>query len=230
MKTLFIGIIIILCGIVILFNQMDLLSDEVSDVLISWQMLLIAIGIINLYFHKGRTSGYILIAVGAFFLLPKFVDTEEGFFWTYWPILLILIGIMIIIRHLPANRRAEPFKGQSEPLDEGYLDDFNLFSGGKKVLHNQKFRGGRSTSIFGGSEIDLRFSELADGPVVLEIFCLFGGSEIIVPPDWKIQNNVTSIFGGFSDSRKYNEADNLLNNKILSVKGTVLFGGCEIKS
>jgi hypothetical protein len=57
---------------------------------------------------------------------------------------------------------------------------------------------------------------------------LFGGSNLIVPDDWKVKSEVVSILGGFSDKRLI--VPNPDTEKTLLVKGVVIFGGLELKS
>lgn len=110
-----------------------------------------------------------------------------------------------------------------------YIDETNIFSGSEKKIISQNFRGGKITSIFGGSEIDLSSSHLAEGTNVLEVFYMFGGSSISVPADWVVVNKVTSILGGFSDKRNVNPTPTSGSGKILIIQGFVMFGGGEIK-
>ena len=63
-RTLGIGLLIILAGLAILFHRLNVFSPQVDDIIISWQMLLIVIGVWNLFFTQSRVAGIILIAVG----------------------------------------------------------------------------------------------------------------------------------------------------------------------
>ena len=56
---------------------------------------------------------------------------------------------------------------------------------------------------------------------------MFGGVEIIVPEDWKVNQQVTAIFGGFSDDRSKVSQE---GNKPVHISGFVMFGGCEMKN
>jgi hypothetical protein len=58
---------------------------------------------------------------------------------------------------------------------------------------------------------------------------VFGGSEIIIPADWSVRSEMTSIFGGLEDNRIKRASDDS-PEKILILKGTCVFGGVEIKS
>ena len=112
--------------------------------------------------------------------------------------------------------------------EEGYINETNIFSGSKHRVVNQVFKGGRVSNIFGGTEIDLTQATLAEGRNELIIECIFGGVTLIVPSDWKVVLNMSSIMGGFSDKRMYIKESS--DSRILIVKGTAIFGGGEIKS
>ncbi len=115
--------------------------------------------------------------------------------------------------------------------DTEFIEDVAIFSGTSKRIVTNNFRGGSMTAIFGGSELDLTRSRLAPGKNYLNVFFMFGGSEIIVPSDWNIVLEATPIFGGFSDERYVARPVNINeNDSVLYIKGLVIFGGAEIKS
>ena len=72
-------------------------------------------------------------------------------------------------------------------------------------------------------------TKLADGVVELEVFALFGGWNLVVPPTWQVKSEVVAIFGGISDKRMIAHDSVRDNTQKLLVKGVVLFGGGEIK-
>jgi predicted membrane protein len=226
-RTLGVGIIIILAGLVIILHQARMLPPNVDRVLFSWQMLLVAIGVFNLFSSQSKVFGYILIAVGGFFMLPLLFTLPYNFSRNFWPVILILVGLFIIFRHGINRKNTFQPKIGDDKLD--YLDEFNIFSGSDKKIAVKGFRGGRITSVFGGSEIDFREAELSSDRNVIEVFYLFGGSSIKVPSDWNVVNKVTAIFGGFTDKRKTltPQADD--PSKTLIITGTVMFGGGEIQ-
>ena len=88
----------------------------------------------------------------------------------------------------------------------------------------------KKTAIFGGSEINLSRCKLAEGKNIIDVFMIFGGSNIVVPPDWSIKIDVLSIFGGFSDKRQNFTDESKKENKELYIKGLAIFGGGEIKN
>ena len=86
-------------------------------------------------------------------------------------------------------------------VSDNFIDLFTFMGGGKRKITSDNFMGGKVTSIFGGSELDLTAAKIQNQECVLDIFTMFGGSEIVVPNDWDVRVDVTSIFGGFDDKR-----------------------------
>ena len=64
----------------------------------------------------------------------------------------------------------------------------------------------------------------------IEVFAMFGGWTLVVPPTWQVKTDVISIFGGISDKRMIGPENVRDNTQQLVVKGLVMFGGGEIKS
>jgi predicted membrane protein len=223
------GLLIIAAGSLLLAKQFDLISGRVSGLLFSWQMILIIIGIFSMRNRQGVTNGLILCGIGIFFLIPKIFMIHDNFYRSFWPLILVVIGAIIIFRNLP-GRKADtgPQMYESATADER-IDEVNIFSGTKKVITSRQFRGGKITTIFGGLELDLRNAELGEGKNEIEFTCIFGGTTIWVPVHWNVQHKVDAILGGFTDARRTTLiADN--PGKVLIIKGTVIFGGGEIKS
>ncbi|HNW73368.1 MAG TPA: DUF5668 domain-containing protein [Bacteroidales bacterium] len=230
MKKYTLGVIVIVFGFLLLLVNTGILPWDFKHVIFSWQMLLIGIGIISLLNSESRTPGTILILIGTIFIIPRIFDLSFNVWHLFWPVLLIAIGVLILTRRIPHQQWRSPKKNiESGSLDEGYIHEENIFSGGKQRFMHQVFRGGHINCIFGGSEVDLSQSTLAEGVSELEINAIFGGVTLIVPADWKIQSKMTSILGGFSDKRAYiREASD--SSRILIIKGSTIFGGGEIKN
>jgi len=203
---------------------MDIIPASISHIIISWQMLLIGIGMLNIITNKNYSSGLILISIGTFFILPRVFDIPFEVREMFWPAIFVVIGMLMIT---VKNRHRGLGKGESS---ENYIDLLTLMGGGKRKITSNQFLGGKVTSIFGGSEIDLTAANIQDNEPILDVFTLFGGTKIIVPNNWDVQVDVTSIFGGFDDKR--GPIDNLGEGtkKVLLIKGFTIFGGGEVKS
>ena len=64
---------------------------------------------------------------------------------------------------------------------------------------------------------------------VIDMFTMFGGTKLIIPGNWQVKSEATSLFGGFTDKRHI-KPDQVISDKILLIKGVVIFGGVEIKN
>jgi len=219
------GTILIIIGAALILKNMDILPYNIRNIIFSWQMLLIVIGFI-ITLDKEKLGGIILMAVGAFFLMPKIF---YGIFNVniFWPAIFIIIGLIFIFSKR-SNARVN-VRGHSETkVGDNFIDIVNIFSGSDKKILSENFKGGKITTIFGGSEIDLRQAKLAQGVSELEIVCVFGGTTIIVPNDWNVKVEVTSALGGF-DEQEIATGNYIDMSKLLVVKGVVVFGGGEVK-
>ena len=245
-RTLLLALIIIGAGVLLLLESIHVMPYDLSRIFISWQMLLIVIGIYNLTSSQHKTGGVILIFIGGLFLYDKFYDLQFHVWNVIWPTILIIVGVSILLNHTRGKKNYFDF-GKNPPVDEGKADEFfdnkstvvndadtidevSIFSGSEKQITSKNFRGGKITSIFGGSEINLTRAELSNGRNQIEVFYMFGGSTIIVPPDWDVRIDVSAVFGGFSDKRYHQKAEGTNFNKQIVIKGLVVFGGGEIKS
>ena len=226
------AVVIILAGCVLLLFNIGFISSEVKHIILSWQMLLIVIGLVSLLSSDNHTPGYVLISIGGIFLLPEIFDLRVSHLVV--PAILIAIGIIILFKRIPA-KNTPPLSGTQQPsptaytFENGYVHEENFFSGSKQRYDQEFFRGGNISCVFGGSELDLTKTILAEGNNVLEITAIFGGITLVVPSDWKIILRTTSIFGGFTDKRVHVK-ENSDTSRILLIKGSTIFGGGEIKS
>jgi len=228
-RSLGFAILVILVGFVLLLYKMNVIPYFISNVIISWQMLLIVIGVFNLFCSRHRVTGIILIAVGGFFLVPEMFMVPISFRRVFWPVILIFVGLAILIPYIRGRRRQ--FDEIGKPIDKStyYLDDVSVFGGSDKTITSQNFRGGKITSIFGGSKINLTEARLSEGSNIIDVFYLFGGTNLIIPPEWNVKMEVISVFGGFSDKRRPSKNIEILQKNELVIKGLCIFGGGEIK-
>lgn len=224
------GVLLIILGIFAFSGNLFGLPYHFSHYIFSIPGALMIIGLFVLLNHRDSFLGTVLIAVGGFWFLSRYSDIPvKHYFFEYWPIILILLGISIIFkRNKPVFQNIEHEDFSSLDLD--FIDDVSIFSGGRKTTNSQNFKGGKATAIFAGPTIDLHEANLAEGTQSLDITAIFGGVDIIVPRDWKIIVNITSVFGGVDDKRIINANQVYESNKVLVLSGIVLFGACDLKT
>lgn len=240
------GLIILIAGIVLLFNQ---LGYHFPDWLFTWPMILIAIGLISGVKHQFKNAGWIfMMLLGGIFLLDK-IEPSLQIIEFGWPVLIIILGLWMIFgrNQHPAcklqrkeNRKKrweQKFNGPESteqesdgtlPKSDDYLDTVSIFGGVTKRVFSKDFKGGEIVNIFGGSEIDFTQADI-NGRIILNVTQVFGGTKIIVPSHWQVVSDLAAVFGGIDDKRNVNtHVTNM--DKVLVLKGTSIFAGIEIRS
>jgi predicted membrane protein len=225
-KRIYFGLFLIALGGFWILERLDMIPDIWDDILISWQMLLIAIGVFSLI-GGNRTSGTVLIVIGGFFLIPQVITIPNELRRIGWPLLIIGIGVVLLVTHRKKN---EPPMQSETKHGMDYFDDFVVFGGREVLINSLNFYGGKITTIFGGAEYDLRSAKLSANGAVIDSVSVFGGCGFKVPPDWTVKNEVAAVFGGFSDKRGATPHQVISDpSKTLVIKGFTAFGGVEIK-
>lgn len=214
----------------------------------SWPVLLMGIGLFSGVRHGFRGIGWLFpIAIGGIFLADR-LSPDINLRPYLWPIILIAAGVFVIFRpkgrhcrrgggrddnsfqeeSANSNMDATTDQWQQAMSDRNDVIDVTaIFGGVKKNFLSKTFRGGDVTTFMGGAEINLTQADFT-GKVMIDCFNMFGGTKLIIPPDWEVQSDIVAIFGGVDDKRP--PATNALPNKVLYLDGTCLFGGLEIKS
>ena len=228
------GIFILIIGVAALLKAM---VTDFPDWVFSWQMLLIALGFFIGLRHNFRgVAWFILLLVGGVFLLRD-IYPEFSFNRFVWPVVLIAVGLFIVAR---SRKRWESGKentgSDTDPLFESGTqinkDDFvsstSIFGGAKKIIISKNFKGGDLVNVFGGTELDLSQADFT-GTAFIEMTTIFGGTKMLVPSNWSVKSEVVTIFGGIEDKRRMQTVTET-PDKTLVLRGTVIFGGIDIKS
>ena len=243
-KRFYFGVILIVVGVILILERLNLIPESMADMLISWQMLLIGIGVLSLI-GGNRTAGTILIVIGATFMIPELITVPHEIRRIYWPLILVIIGISILMRqrdhqrlrrgndpilNIPPDDDSKSSKSTYNADSFNTFDDFVIFGGREIFVTSQALSGGKATSIFGGIEFDLRKATLQPGGAIIDCVSVFGGCGFKIPMDWNVRNEVTTIFGAFTDKRGETYNDRYYDpSKTLVIKGLSLFGGIEVK-
>jgi hypothetical protein len=78
------------------------------------------------------------------------------------------------------------------------------------------------TCVFGGIRLDFRRAVLSQREVTINVSCLFGGVEIVVPPGVRVVSSVSAVLGGTDVP----EDDTLAADApVIRLTGMVIFGG-----
>lgn len=230
---IFVGIVLILIGGLFLLDNLDIIYFNFPRIIFSFPMILIILGAIIMINSGKKIFGAVIFTFGAFLMIPRIFPWIHFNASIIFPIIIILLGILIITRrrnHYGTSKYNIFHGSKGDNLTADRIDEISIFGGGEKIINSDNFQGGNVTSIFGGSEIDLTNCKLAPGENVIDVLAIFGGNTFIVPKDWNVQTDVFPMFGGFSN-KIYRDPNLVVDrDKVLLIKGFVLFGGGEIKS
>ena len=223
-KRSFLGFGLIAIGLLFIAKKSGIIPAEVTHYVFSWPSLFIGLGLLNIFVKQKMQVGLIFLSVGLIWLSWRIFDIPVDLKGMMWPIIAVVAGtLMITVK----NRHRHTIEGQSS---EHHIDMLTLFGGGNRKITSDQFVGGKVTSVFGGSEIDLVGAKLKDGECVVDFFTMFGGAEIAVPRDWEVQVDVVCLFGGFNDKRGPVDFPVDGSKQTLIIKGFSIFGGGEVKS
>jgi len=221
---LFLGIAVILLGLVFLLEQIGLSDILGGRSLIGffWPILIIATGIVFLV-KGGTTPGLVLTTLGVLFFVSHIFGWSIWSNW--WPLILIVIGVAILVGKTTENTLPNSISGTTSASS---LNDFLAFWGAEKHITSKEFSGGRVTCLFGGEKIDLCDAGISKEGGKLEVFCAFGGVEIIVPTEMNVEVSGNGFLGAI-ENKSTASTEASARPKLLIV-GNVAFGGIEVKN
>ena len=213
------GLLIMTVGLVILLDNLNLVRS--GQVFRFWPVVLIVIGVKNLYQARDRSSatgGTLLASVGGLLLLNS-LDILDFNIFQLWPLFLVMFGFHMVMRTISSP-------GQPDEVTESSETSFAFLSGVERRNRSSAFTGGSATAFMGGVDLDLTEAEIAGDVAVLSVFAMMGGIEIRIPESWTLESKVAPILGGVEDKTR-GPAD---PSKRFVVQGLVVMGGVEIKN
>lgn len=232
----------VMVGAVLLVHQMGLpLPRQVFN----FNTLLMGIGLLIGIKSRFRQAAWlILLLIGIFLSLDDWFPLLHVRQYSTAAI-VILIGLVFLFfrpRHRYDSDHEEwkrqlkqsiheaknSWRTEAQPADGEYLDSVVIFGGIEKKIVSKNFQGGEITCFMGGAEIDFSQADI-QGPVVLVVTQVFGGTKIVVPPHWNIKSEIVAVFAGMEDKRPANGLA-VDPNKTIVLRGTSVFGGIEVNS
>jgi predicted membrane protein len=230
------GVLLILIGGVLLGINLGYIPESFKQVLLSWQMIIVLLGLISLL-ARSIFWGLFLVFAGGLLLVPKLAMVFPGVFMDnfskiYLPLLVSVTGLLILIAILIRRKRSNSWEKHWEQHTtrqtiESDFSKTNTFGKGEYIVLEPEFRGGIVKTTFGATELDLRKTSLPEGDTYLDITAVFSGIILFIPDEWKVISQVETAFGGIDDKRQVQDVD---SSRRLILVGSCVFSGCEIKN
>ena len=155
--------------------------------------------------NSGLFWGVILILFGVLFLLDNFYFLDFGdIMYTYWPLLLVAIGIKILLDHRRQQTETNKFDSQNPVNIHGGtsqtdgISESNIFGDINLNITSENFRGGSVSNIFGDMKIDISNTKAHKGTVKVFISGVFGDVTVIAPKDVPLKTRCSSVAGDIS--------------------------------
>jgi hypothetical protein len=212
------GMALVALGVLWTLGNLGLLPD--TALVRAWPLLAIAAGAFKVRQPPRdgqRAMGVALVGLGVFFQVQQLLSWRLA---QSWPLLLVMAGGFLLWRAFD-RRGAAPATDEAPALAE-----LAFIGGARRALHTPAFQGGYVTVVLGGSEVDLRGAAMASSPAVVDVFALWGGIDIKVPPGWLVDAKGVPLIGGFEDKTQA-PLDPAAAPRLV-VRGYALMGAVEI--
>ena len=210
-------------GIIIGLNSFEIIN---VDIFFDgwWTLFIIVPCFIGIITEKDKLGNIIGLIIGIGLLLWRRDVIEIGMLWKLIvPIILILVGISCIFKGKIDKKIESEIQKINKTNDNNYC---TVFSGQEVNLSDEKFDGANLTSVFGGIDLDLRNAKI-NSDTLIDVKCVFGGADILVPDNVKVKISSSSFFGGVDNKKK--NIDDQNKKYTLYIKATCVFGGVDIK-
>jgi predicted membrane protein len=209
------GVALIVVGGLLLLSQMGIIHDWFNF----WAAVFFFVGLLNvIQSEKARPWGFLLMAVGALLELNQLGYIHVRF-ETYWPLLVIAAGGIMIWKALQAPVETS---GALSP----HLNVVAIWGGGEYRIRARDFRGGDLVAFMGGFDVDLREADIEGDQAVINVTAFMGGGVLRIPENWAVSMQVSAFMGGHSLKAREGPKP----TKTLIVKGIAVMGGIEVRN
>jgi len=234
-------ILLIVAGFIILSNT-GLLDFIGISSLLGWMfrtvlnlvpLAILSLGVYLLSKSKNDDKpviAWVIILFGCVLLVSQFDLFGLSFGNLFLPMWLVIVAFVILN---PRDILPRMFNTQTDEVsEENEVIKLVAFMGGSELNYSsQALKGGEVIAIWGGYQIDFTNADMQEDSMELNLYCIMGGVEVKVPPNWDVEKRgAVCIMGGFSNKTKCIAEELELPRKTLIVKGLALMGGGEIKN
>ena len=136
---------------------------------------------------------------------------------------VFLLGWFVFVLGAVAYATVRGRQSTTPEPDADEIDLVTTFGELKYESTAQSFRGGEVTTWFAGGTLDLRGARIDPAGATLRTQTVFGGGNLVVPADWRVETKILPIFGGISDARP--DGNPPEGGPTLRLEGIALFGG-----
>lgn len=217
------GLIIIVIGALLLLSTTD--TVEVASWWAIVPALFVVLGLFALIKSGFRNlvGPVMVIAIAGAFLLRSLGIIDPGVISTWWPLFIILFGVLLIINRSKRRKRVK-----FELDSSGELAAVAVFGSADRRIASERFADAEVAAIFGDVRLDLRDSTVVDLPAIVDAVSIFGDVELVVPEEWAVELEVMTIFGDTTDRRPRSGTAQARDTDLV-VSGVAIFGDIAVR-
>ena len=220
------GTVIVGVGILLLLATTGLV--EMRSIWGWIALLFVLVGVWSLVRSEFRNlvGPVMVIAIAGTFFLRNVGIVPDGIIGTWWPIFVILFGVLVMVSRSRRRQRI-----QLEGVGGlGEVSVVSVFGSDDRRISTDRFAGAEVVAVFGDARLDLTDSGLGTTPAIVEVTAAFGDAEIRVPRDWNVRMETMSIFGSVRDRRPdRDEAEPVDSEPDAIITGVALFADIELR-
>ena len=195
--------------------------------------------------NNGVFWGALLVLFGILFLLDNFYIIDFGdFISTFWPVILIAMGIKMLMQrrndHTDQDNRlaaSSPVETQNQFVQNSFSEN-NVFGDVILKVKSEKFSGGSVNNVFGDIKIDLSESKPDGSMIKLFTSGVFGDITVIAPAGIPLRVKANSVAGditvkgnkkeGLFPNLNYQATDYETAEQKLIIQSNLVFGSINI--
>jgi Predicted membrane protein (DUF2154). len=149
-SNLTVASLFIIGGLILLANNFGFFDTDLAKIIISWPVLVIAIGFLVLS-KENYTLGLFTISVGILFLIPRIFDVPYNWIKTVWPVVFVLVGMIMLFRQSNFSKiMSDNSKDEdNDCFTEGYVSIKNSCNNITRIVKDKNFNGSDITNNFG---------------------------------------------------------------------------------
>lgn len=219
LTRIIIGAILIAYGVIYALGAFGIANINIS--LDGWWTLFIIIPCLNgVFTSKDKFGNFIGLAVGVLLLLAARDVFEYNMIWKIIaPIIIVILGVKLIVKSVSPSKTDTTVQKENQ-------EHTAAFESQSVDFFDEEITVAKIGAVFGGTKCNLTDAKIKNGSQ-LNLLCVFGGADIIVPENVNVKINTFCLFGGISDKRVIKPTDR--SAVTLVINGFCIFGGADIK-
>jgi len=218
------GTVIVLIGIILLLSTTGFVEMQSVWGWIAALFVLVGVWALIRSEFRNLVGPVMIIAIAGTFFLRNVGILPDGVIGTWWPLFVVLFGLLIMI-----NRSRRRQRIRLEGHGAGEVTSVAVFGSDERRPVTERFTGGELVAVFGDARLDLSDAGVEGPPAIVETIAVFGDAEIRVPEGWDVRLETLSVFGETSDRRRGGDKRDSADDPELIVTGISLFGDIEIR-